>query len=473
MATSHSDEQRRPILFVSMPDAGLLNPLLVLAGELARRGVPDLWFATDEHRRDEVAKLTDISVVRFESLGPPEPGLTTATWDDDDYRDATQASAFKCTRTAMRQSYQADTGKRAAIDAVVDRVRPALMVIDCLYRFAIDVAERRNVPFVLGSPFVASNLLTAHLPFAKSYTPRGFPAANSGLSASRSPWRRLKNLAFKIRCLQLGFDPVLGKAFKEHAQWRNAAGLPPATEKGRVDAARLIVNYSIAELDYPLTVPEKVKLVGAMLPPLPENPNGDPVTDWLDRQSSVVYVGFGTITRLTHREVAALVEVARMLQDRHQVLWKLPAEQQHLLPARESLPGNLRIESWVPSQLDVLAHPSVRAFLSHGGGNGYHEAVYFGKSQVVWPLWIDCHDQAVRVQDLGIGLRLDRRRPLDATEVAGKLTRVIEEPSFSQRAQRLGELQRAAGGRVAAADVLLGMPELALTRPLAPPSPAG
>ena len=218
-----------------------------------------------------------------------------------------------------------------------------------------------------------------------------------------------------------------------------------------------MVCSSIAELDYPFDLPEKLNLVGAVLPPLPEAPDGDEVSKWLDEQSSVVYMGFGTITRLTREEVGALVEVARRMSATHQFLWKLPKEQQHLLPADGSLPANLRVESWVPSQLDVLAHPHVSAFFSHGGGNAYHEGVYFGKPQVVRPLWVDCFDQAVRGRDLGISLTLDKPHTVDPDDVVDKLTRVTAEPSFREEAERLGALQREAGGRETAADLVTGL----------------
>jgi polyene glycosyltransferase len=214
-------------------------------------------------------------------------------------------------------------------------------------------------------------------------------------------------------------------------------------------------------LDYPFELPAKLKPVGAMMPPLPEAAQDEGLSQWLDAQSSVIYLGFGTITRLTREQVGSVVEVARRLEGRHQLLWKLPKEQQHLLPPAESLPGNLRIESWVPSQLDVLAHPNVELFFSHGGGNGFHEGLYFGKPQVVRPLWVDCFDQAVRGRDFGVSLTLDRPQQMDPDDVVDKLTRVLSDPAFRQQAQRLGELQRKAGGREKAADLLLGLKALA------------
>ncbi|WP_320774080.1 glycosyltransferase [Streptomyces sp. CRN 30] len=451
------DSAARPILFVSLPESGLLNPLLVLAGELARRGVPDLWFATDEHRRAEVEALSDASPVSFASLGEVISELSAVTWGDDVYREVTQSSRFKAHRAVIRQSYKPalQARKYRALERIVDEVRPALLVVDCVAGFAVDLALTRNIPYVLNVPFVASNVLTSHNPFGPSYTPKNFPVPNSGLPLAMSGRQKLANTLFKWRTLGMFMNPGMGRVLREDAAIRKELGITPPNAMTRVDRAAAVLCASVAELDYPFDVPDKVHLVGAVLPPLPEAPDDDEVSSWLDGQSSVVYMGFGTITRLTREEVGALVEVARRMADTHQFLWKLPKEQQHLLPAAGELPANLRVESWVPSQLDVLAHPNVSAFFSHGGGNAYHEGVYFGVPQVVRPLWVDCFDQAVRGQDLGVSLTLDRPHTVDPDDVVDKLTRVTTDPSFRARAERLGALQQAAGGRKTAADLVL------------------
>jgi polyene glycosyltransferase len=155
------------------------------------------------------------------------------------------------------------------------------------------------------------------------------------------------------------------------------------------------------------------------------------------------------------------VEVARRLEGSHQILWKLPTSQQEFLPPRDELPGNLRIETWVSSQMDVLAHPNVKVFFTHAGGNGFHEGLYFGKPLVVRPLWIDCYDQAIRGQDSGVSLTLDRPQTIDPDDVIDKLTRVLDNSSYRERAEHFGALQREAGGRVAAADLILGLRAMA------------
>jgi polyene glycosyltransferase len=226
--------------------------------------------------------------------------------------------------------------------------------------------------------------------------------------------------------------------------------------------------YSVAEVDYPLEAPGHVRLVGPMIPPLPQAQDQE-LSEWLDARSSVVYVGLGTNTRLVGAEVSSLVEVARRLQGAHHFLWKLPEAQQHLLPPRESLPGNLRIESWVPSQLDVLAHPNVTAFVNHGGGNGFHEGLYFGKPLVMRPLWVDTFDEAVRGEHIGVSLTLDQPQTIDPDDLTGKITRVLGDRAFTARAQHISALLRAAGGRGAAADLILDV-LAAASDPVAAPS---
>src|SRR5690349_21658586 len=81
---------RRPILFVSSPESGLFNSLFTIATELSRRGVPDLWFATDEKRRADIEGINEDSPVRFASLGEVVPEFSSPTWDDETYRRVTQ-----------------------------------------------------------------------------------------------------------------------------------------------------------------------------------------------------------------------------------------------------------------------------------------------------------------------------------------------------------------------------------------------
>ncbi|NLU76610.1 glycosyltransferase family 1 protein [Streptomyces sp. HNM0575] len=452
---------QQPILFVGLPESGLLNSMLVLVEELSRQGVEDLWFATDEPRRSDVEALSVGSTVDFSSLGEIVPQMSSVTWDDETYRRVTQRSRFKARRAVIEQTFAPElrVEKYRRLEEAVEKIQPALMVVESMCQYGCELAITKKIPYVLSVPFVISNVLTSTVPVGRSYAPKDFPVPHSGLPHEMNLRQRLANRLFKWRTLAMFLSSAMRERNARDAQVREELGIDPASNSllARVDSAEMVLCYSVPELDYPLPVPDSVRMVGAMVPPLPQSEPGE-LTEWLDAHESVVYMGFGTITRLTRDQVGALVEVARRLEGEHHVLWKLPEDQQQWLPPAGELPGNLRVESWVPSQLDVLAHEHVSAFFTHGGGNAYHEGVYFGKPMVMRPLWVDCYDQAVRAQDFGVGLTLDKPRTVDPDDVVDKLTRVMGEPSFRENAERLGRLQREAGGRERAAELIRSLP---------------
>jgi polyene glycosyltransferase len=76
---------------------------------------------------------------------------------------------------------------------------------------------------------------------------------------------------------------------------------------------------------------------------------------------------------------------------------------------------------------------------------------------VLYPLWVDCHDSAVRGEDAGVSLTLRHSETIDIDDVVGKITRVLTEESFRERASHFRELHLAAGGRETAASMILDL----------------
>jgi polyene glycosyltransferase len=441
----------RPILFVGMSYSGV-NPMFVIANELSRRGRQGIWFATEEHLRADVERLSAESKVGFASLGEATPGVTPSMWDDESYRTLTQRSKWKGLLALTRQ--MADSAsyykKYRLLEAEVEHIKPALMIIDVTCLHAIDLAMTRKIPYVLSSPYI----LSATCGIFNVKLPRGYPTPLSGFPRRMTPSQQVANQLFrlwtKVLPLALGMEIVrFARVFKKVGV---TVQLDPTP---RLKAAEMVLCYSMPGIDYPFPAPGNVHAIGAMIPPLPQIP-GDEVTDWLEAHDSTVFIAFGTVTRLTREQVGALVEAVGRLGDEHAVLWKLPRAQQALLPPADELPGNLRIEDWIPSQLDVLAHPNVRVFFNHAGANSFHEGVHFGKPMLILPLWFDCNDIAERAVDSGVGLVVDQPETIDPDEVVGKLTRLLTEESFRAQAGHWAERQRATGGVRTAADLILG-----------------
>lgn len=66
-------------------------------------------------------------------------------------------------------------------------------------------------------------------------------------------------------------------------------------------------------------------------------------------------------------------------------LWKLDAPE---FPFK--LPSNILIRKWMP-QNDILAHKNVKAFITHSGLLGTHEAIWHSVPMIGIPFYLDQH----------------------------------------------------------------------------------
>jgi UDP-glucoronosyl and UDP-glucosyl transferase len=55
--------------------------------------------------------------------------------------------------------------------------------------------------------------------------------------------------------------------------------------------------------------------------------------------------------------------------------------------------GNILMRPWIPQQ-DLLGHPAVKVFMTHGGIHSMYEALFHGQPMVLMPLGIDQFDNA-------------------------------------------------------------------------------
>jgi UDP:flavonoid glycosyltransferase YjiC (YdhE family) len=69
---------------------------------------------------------------------------------------------------------------------------------------------------------------------------------------------------------------------------------------------------------------------------------------------------------------------------------------------------NIKTVTWMP-QNDILGHPQLRLFMTHGGANSVYEAAYHGVPLLVTPLWGDQFGFAQKVRAVGMGSSIDIR----------------------------------------------------------------
>ncbi|XP_045119842.1 UDP-glycosyltransferase UGT5-like isoform X1 [Portunus trituberculatus] len=161
----------------------------------------------------------------------------------------------------------------------------------------------------------------------------------------------------------------------------------------------LLITNSVRTMEKP-TLPYTPTVVHAggihcrPAKPLPED-----LQQWIAGAGEPGFILFslGTLIKsadMPEKYLKVLADVLGSLQQR--VLWKWDKE------TMEGLPHNVRLAKWIPQQ-DVLGHPQLRLFITHGGLFSTQEATYHGVPILGMPVGLDQHYNMRKVQKEGWG----------------------------------------------------------------------
>uniref|UniRef100_A0A7E4W5E2 UDP-glucuronosyltransferase n=1 Tax=Panagrellus redivivus TaxID=6233 RepID=A0A7E4W5E2_PANRE len=102
---------------------------------------------------------------------------------------------------------------------------------------------------------------------------------------------------------------------------------------------------------------------------------------------------------------------------------------------------NVEFTHWTP-QTDILGHPSLKAFITHGGINSVIEAATRGVPLITVPLFFDQFRNAKMVEQRGFGVILTKSE-FGEEGFTNALTKVLEYPQYSLAARRISSLIKA------------------------------
>ena len=106
----------------------------------------------------------------------------------------------------------------------------------------------------------------------------------------------------------------------------------------------------------------------------------------------------------------------------------------------DNTPDNVRVVDWMP-QNDLLGHPNMKLFITHGGMNSYIEAVYHGVPLLVAPFAIDQHGTAALVKSQGFGEILDLN-DFTSDELKNTIKTIIRDTRYKTIAMKLSAIFR-------------------------------
>ncbi|TVX93546.1 macrolide family glycosyltransferase [Paenibacillus agilis] len=168
------------------------------------------------------------------------------------------------------------------------------------------------------------------------------------------------------------------------------------------------------------------------------------------RYEQVVYISMGTIL---NKDVEFYKLCFEAFKDIPAQFVLSCGKDTDLDPLGDCIPHHFIIEPYVP-QLEILQR--VDAFITHAGMNSTSEALYYNVPLVMIPLSSDQPVVAKRVEELGAGIALDKNN-LTPELLKAALLKVLNEASYKESANRIGDSFRDAGGYQEAANRIVSL----------------
>ena len=393
------------LLFCTWEGGGNVAPALALAQKLARRG-HRVRFMSDACNRSDAEAFGLAFVPWAEAPSRPHRGRDTCPLRDwectepgDDFLRLIDGIMFR-PALAYARDVLTELGREPADLVVTSEMLPGVLAA------CEGIAQRCAV-------------FTANLMF---YPVDGMPAFGPGLPPPRTP----EDQAMHDEVRAAG-HAIFDKGLEGLNRSRVHLGLAPLDSAAdQLKSADLILLGTAKAFDFPSHPPANLHYVG---PQLAEPAWAEPWDAGKLPQDdrSLVLAGFSTTFQDHARCLQAVIDAAA----------KLPVRL--LVTLGDLQPGELRPAentTLVPSAPHNAVMREAAIVVSHGGHGTVMRALLHRRPLLVMPHGRDQNENAVRVAERGAGLSLPPGST--AEEISDALRRLLEQPSFTEKAQRLG-----------------------------------
>jgi MGT family glycosyltransferase len=230
-------------------------------------------------------------------------------------------------------------------------------------------------------------------------------------------------------------------AFDEYCRER---GTPPLPADDLIHESPLLNLYLYPdEVDYAREQPLGPTWHNVQACVRTTDPDWELPSELAGREGPLVYLSLGSLgsadVSLMERLVAELADAPYRV-----IVSKGPQAGEY------ELAENMVGEEFLP-QTSIL--PQVDIVITHGGNNTVTEALYFGKPMVALPLFWDQYDNAQRIDETGVGVRLDTYRH-EGDELVGAIDGLLADEALAGRLGSISKRLQAFEGTKRAADLI-------------------
>ncbi|XP_050443855.1 UDP-glycosyltransferase UGT5-like isoform X2 [Adelges cooleyi] len=291
-------------------------------------------------------------------------------------------------------------------------------------------AMKYNVPFILLSS--CGLLPWSQRAVGQPYNVATVSSVLGGYNKKMNVFERAMN-AFEVVVYVLGYVLFFQTARDEEIIKTNL-GVDVSLAKLVQNASMIFVNTHYSMHGTVPVVPAVVEVGGLHIKP--KTSLSADIQQFIDEsEHGVIYFCMGSLLRgetFAAEKRSMFLNAFQKLPQR--VLWKWENDD---LPDKTA---NIMIRKWMP-QRDILAHPKVKLFISHGGLLGLTEAVHEGVPTLAMPIFGDQLTNVKAIMDTGAAEILDYNT-LSEIEIFSKAKEMLTNPIYKQKATKLSEVFR-------------------------------
>ena len=298
-----------------------------------------------------------------------------------------------------------------------------LLVAKCMYL----IPHRLQIPWITYCTTV--DPLLVRVPWIPSFVPNLILQSSDQMTFNE----RLKNTAaafFFSSIVPLQFPDPKHEILNKFRRFGYFSSLDELMSRS---ALWLVATDYV--LDYPRPIMPNMVNIGGLTVKRTAGKLPSDIKSFIDgAKKGVILVTFGSLASIIPSHmVEKFTSVFSRLVD-YRVIWRLNNKD------NVKLPDNVMIAQWLP-QNDILAHPSVKLFITHCGNNGQYEAVYHGVPMLGFPVFGDQHYNAKRLDYKGYGLSMNLY-DFTADQLLDNLHNMLGDKSYKERVMKASEIFR-------------------------------